>query len=216
MALAVGVLMTIGCSPEELATKPLSGWRRKLRSSLRFIGRGLMFCFGFHSVKQIGKRATKSEASIFVAGPHSSFFDTILFFVLGLPCGVSREENAHLPVIGRLVSAAQPILVLRTDRANKMQTINEIKKRAAKDSSWPPVLLFPEGTTTNHSCLITFKPGGFIPGLPVQPVAVQYGNRLDTITWTWVGQSAYAAFILTLCQFNNKMTITVCFFFNFF
>jgi lysophosphatidylcholine acyltransferase/lyso-PAF acetyltransferase len=218
MALAVGILMTIGLSVEELDTKPLSGWRRSLRSSLRFIGRAIIFCFGFHRIKKIGKRASKDEASIFVAAPHSSFFDTIIFFVLGLPSGVSKAENASLPIIGRLVRAMQPILVARTDKSNKMKTINEIKRRAAKDSEWPPVLLFPEGTTTNHSCLITFKPGAFIPGLPVQPVAIQYGNRMDTITWTWQGQDAYKACFLTLCQFNNKMSVTVSrqFFFFFF
>jgi hypothetical protein len=211
VALAVGILMTLGLSTEELETKPLSGWRKSLRSSLRFVGRAIVFCFGFHKIQKIGKRASKSEASIFVAAPHSSFFDTIVFFILGLPSSVSRAENANLPIIGRLVRALQPILVTRTDKSNKMQTINEIKKRAARDSEWPQVVLFPEGTTTNHSCLITFKPGAFIPGLPVQPVAVQYRNRLDTITWTWQGQNAYKACFLTLCQFNNKMSVSVSF-----
>ena len=29
---------------------------------------------------------------------------------------------------------------------------------------WPPVCLFPEGTNTNGSCLISFKVGAFAPG----------------------------------------------------
>lgn len=134
--------------------------------------------------------------------------DTFVFFVLGLPSGVSRVENARIPFMGPLLKATQPILVSREDSKNKFQVIEEIKRRAAPDSDWPQLLVFPEGTTTNRSCLITFKPGAFIPGLPVQPVVVQYHNKLDTITWTWEGFSALQCFFLTLCQFCNYMEIT--------
>lgn len=52
------------------------------------------------------------------------------------------------------------------------------------------VLIFPEGTCTNRSCLITFKHGAFYPGVPVQPVCIRYPNKLDTVTWTWEGPGA--------------------------
>jgi hypothetical protein len=52
------------------------------------------------------------------------------------------------------------------------------------------VLIFPEGTCTNRSCLITFKPGAFYPGVPIQPVCIRYPNKLDTVTWTWEGPGA--------------------------
>ena len=42
----------------------------------------------------------------------------------------------------------------------------------------------------------------------MQPVCVEYKNRLDTIRWTWQGLSAYKVVFLTLCQFNNKLEIT--------
>ena len=48
----------------------------------------------------------------------------------------------------------------REDSKNKLAVINEIKNRTNPDSIWPDqVCVFPEGTTTNRSCLITFKPG---------------------------------------------------------
>ena len=212
----VGFLMTVGLSEQDLLEKPLTGWRKNLRGALRFLGRACIFCFGFHHIKKIGTRATKAEACLFVCGPHSSFFDAIVVLVLDLPVGVSRSENGKLPFLGRIVRAAQPILVTREIRANKMNTINEIKKRAAPDSEWPQVVIFPEGTTTNGSCLITFKPGAFIPGLSVQPVVLQYKNKINTLTWTWQGLNAYKSAFLTLCQFNNKMIITVSFSFIYF
>lgn len=40
-----------------------------------------------------------------------------------------------------------------------------------------PLLLFPEGTTSNGSCLLRFKTGVFGSGMPVYPVTVQYDFR---------------------------------------
>nr|XP_014353484.1 PREDICTED: lysophosphatidylcholine acyltransferase 1 [Latimeria chalumnae] len=68
-------------------------------------------------------------------------------------------------------------------------------------------MIFPEGTCTNRSCLITFKPGAFIPGVPVQPVVLRYPNKMDTITWTWQGPGAFEILWLTLCQFHNFVEI---------
>ena len=43
----------------------------------------------------------------------------------------------------------------------------------------------------------------------MQPVCIEFKNRLDTIRWTWEGRSAAKLILYTLCQFNNKMEITV-------
>ncbi|CAM9686284.1 unnamed protein product [Ectocarpus sp. 6 AP-2014] len=40
-----------------------------------------------------------------------------------------------------------------------------------------PLLLFPEGTTSNGSCLLRFKTGVFAGGVPVHPVTVKYEAR---------------------------------------
>lgn len=37
-----------------------------------------------------------------------------------------------------------------------------------------PLLLFPEGTTSNGSCLLRFKTGVFAGGMPVYPIAIKY------------------------------------------
>ena len=53
----------------------------------------------------------------------------------------------------------------------KKQTIEE---RSDPNSTFPRVLVFPEGTCTNQRALITFKHGPFITGQNIQPVAVRY------------------------------------------
>lgn len=40
-----------------------------------------------------------------------------------------------------------------------------------------PLLLFPEGTTSNGSCLLRFKTGVFAGGVPVYPVTVKFDVR---------------------------------------
>jgi hypothetical protein len=39
-----------------------------------------------------------------------------------------------------------------------------------------PLLLFPEGTTTNGRFLLPFKTGAFLAGQPLQPVVLRYGE----------------------------------------
>lgn len=39
-----------------------------------------------------------------------------------------------------------------------------------------PLLLFPEGTTTNGRFLLPFKTGAFLAGQPLQPVVIRYGE----------------------------------------
>ncbi|XP_055477146.1 lysophosphatidylcholine acyltransferase 2 isoform X1 [Meriones unguiculatus] len=198
--------ISTACCPEKL-THPITDWRRKIsHPALKFLGRALFFSMGF-MVTVKGKIASPLEAPIFVVAPHSTFFDGIACVVAGLPSMVSRNENAQTPLIGRLLRAVQPVLVSRVDPDSRKNTINEIRKRATSGGEWPQILVFPEGTCTNRSCLITFKPGAFIPGVPVQPILLRYPNKLDTVTWTWQGYTFIQLCVLTFCQLFTKVEV---------
>uniref|UniRef100_A0A6B2FFB0 EF-hand domain-containing protein n=1 Tax=Bothriechis nubestris TaxID=1766655 RepID=A0A6B2FFB0_9SAUR len=186
---------------------PLRGWKRRLSNiGLIIFGQALFFAMGFH-VKVKGKVASPQQAPILAVAPHSSFFDSIVCAMAGLPSVVSKEENIWVPIFGRFLDALQPVLVSRNDPDSRKHTIHEITKRATSGEQWPQVMIFPEGTCTNRSCLITFKQGAFIPGVPVQPVLIRYPNKLDTVTWTWQGYSFKQALVLTLCQVFTKVEV---------
>ncbi|XP_053127372.1 lysophosphatidylcholine acyltransferase 2 [Hemicordylus capensis] len=188
-------------------TVPLLGWKRAVTyRALTFLGRALFFAMGFQ-VKVKGQLASPQEAPILTVAPHSSFFDGIVCVLAGLPSTVSRLENLSAPILGRILSALQPVVVSRVDPDSRKNTINEITRRATSGEGWPQVLIFPEGTCTNRSCLITFKQGAFIPGVPVQPVLLRYPNKRDTVTWTWQGYNFKEALVLTLCQFITKVEV---------
>lgn len=82
-----------------------------------------------------------------------------------------------------LIDMAQPIYVTREDHNSRATTIKDILNRVKSKDDWPQIMIFPEGTCTNRSSLIQFKPGAFYAGLPVQPVCIRYPNKIDTFTW---------------------------------
>ena len=69
---------------------------------------GVLFCrsafaaVGFHYVRIRGKRASRKEAPILVAAPHTSFFDTFPVTVLGAPSTVSASSYADAPIVGSM------------------------------------------------------------------------------------------------------------------
>ncbi|XP_072403492.1 lysophosphatidylcholine acyltransferase 2 [Chiloscyllium punctatum] len=196
------------CCPVCANSDPIPNWKRRAsRFVLKTLGRAFFFCMGFMEIKVKGKKADAAEAPILVVAPHSSFFDAAVNIVADMPSTVSRAENADIPLFGLLLQCSQPVLVSRQETNSRRKTVEEITKRAQSRGKWPQLMIFPEGTCTNRTCLITFKSGAFIPGVPVQPVIIRYPNRLDTVTWTWQGPNAMTLVFLTLCQPYSKVEV---------
>ncbi|XP_065084772.1 lysophosphatidylcholine acyltransferase isoform X2 [Ochlerotatus camptorhynchus] len=188
-----------GVTREELMTKPLSGWRRRIKQLLSQCAIA-MYSFAGLGIAIRGRKATRSEAPVLVVSPHSSFLDAVIIYLTGLTCPLVRNADANL---GKLIDYAQPIYVCREDPNSRQTTIKEIIERANSKEDWPQILIFPEGTCTNRTSLIQFKPGAFYPGVPIQPVLVRYPNKIDTVTWTWEGPDALQLLWRTLTQFHT-------------
>ncbi|KAM8839963.1 lysophosphatidylcholine acyltransferase 1 isoform 4-T4 [Spinachia spinachia] len=190
----------------EFVMEPPSWWMSVIDLCLRVIMRAMWFCGGFHWIKVKGERAPPTEVPILTLAPHSSYFDAIP--VTMTMCSiVGKLESRSIPVWGTLISYIRPVFVFRSDQDSRRKTVEEIKRRARSGGEWPQIMIFPEGTCTNRSGLILFKPGAFIPGLPVQPVVLRYPNTLDTVSWTWRGPGAFKILWLTLCQPHNPLEI---------
>ncbi|XP_016397339.1 lysophosphatidylcholine acyltransferase 1-like [Sinocyclocheilus rhinocerous] len=190
----------------ETAVEPQCLWRKLVDVVLRTIMRVMWFAGGFHWISIKGRQALPAEAAILTLGPHSSYFDAIPV-TMTMTSIVMKAESKDIPVWGTLIKYIRPVFVSRSDQDSRRQTVEEIKRRAHSGGEWPQIMIFPEGTCTNRSCLITFKPGAFIPAVPVQPVVIRYPNKLDTITWTWQGPGAFKILWLTLCQLHNEFEI---------
>ncbi|XP_064466466.1 lysophosphatidylcholine acyltransferase 1-like isoform X2 [Ornithodoros turicata] len=196
----------IGLSWKDLHEKPILGFRRDtLKPPLAFVMR-LMFQCGGLSWSFKGELAKQKKAPILVVGPHSSLLDGVVVLLLGGLSPVTKAASEYIPFFGTILNFIQPVYVKRNDPNSRQNTVREITRRATS-KDWSQIIIFPEGTCTNRSCLITFKLGAFVPGVPVQPILIRYPNELNTLTWTWDGPSAFKTLWITLCQLRTNMEI---------
>ncbi|XP_068180154.1 lysophosphatidylcholine acyltransferase 1 isoform X2 [Antennarius striatus] len=193
-------LASVGRS--EMNVEPQCLWRRLVDTILKIIMRVMWFAGGFHWITVKGQRALPAEAPILTLAPHSSYFDAIPV-TMTMASIVMKAESKDIPLWGTLIKYIRPVFVSRSDQDSRKKTVEEIKRRAHSGGEWPQIMIFPEGTCTNRSCLITFKPGAFIPAVPVQPVVIRYPNKLDTITWTWQGPGAALGVPITDYSFED-------------
>uniref|UniRef100_A0A671XNK2 Lysophosphatidylcholine acyltransferase 1 n=1 Tax=Sparus aurata TaxID=8175 RepID=A0A671XNK2_SPAAU len=168
-------LASVGRS--ETTVEPQCLWRRLVDIILKIIMRVMWFAGGFHWMKVKGRRALPAEAPILTLAPHSSYFDAIPV-TMTMASIVMKAESKDIPLWGTLIKYIRPVFVSRSDQDSRKKTVEEIRRRAHSGGEWPQIMIFPEGTCTNRSCLITFKPGAFIPAVPVQPVVIRYPNKL--------------------------------------
>ncbi|XP_021304518.1 lysophospholipid acyltransferase LPEAT2 isoform X2 [Sorghum bicolor] len=182
---------------------PMPAWRRRLMWITRISARCILFSFGYHWIRKKGRPAPRELAPIVVSN-HISYIEPIFFFYELFPTIVSSESHDALPFVGTIIRAMQVIYVDRFSPASRKAAVNEIKRKAACNS-FPRVLLFPEGTTTNGRFLISFQHGAFIPGYPVQPVVVRYPHvHFDQ---SWGNISLLKLMFKMFTQFHNFMEV---------
>lgn len=168
-----------------------------------------LFAAGFHSIRITGKLAPRAEAPIVVCN-HQSFPDIWFFLWQCLPVGVSAMENLRFPVMGDLQASQQTIFVDREDRDSGAKAARLIDA-IARDARWPRLVIYPEGNTNNGRQLCAFKMGPFQPGLPVQPLVIDYGARragraLDPCWVEPLGMPVHILALRLMLQWRNKMS----------
>jgi len=93
-------LQVAGLTEEQLQ-EPITGWRKTVcHNGVLGLSRLLFFLLGFLRIRVRGQRASRLQAPVLVAAPHSTFFDPIVLLPCDLPKVVSRAENLSVPVIG--------------------------------------------------------------------------------------------------------------------
>lgn len=106
---------------------------------------------------------------------HLGYLDVLVIATLAPVVFVAKSDVARWPVIGRLLESAGTILADRNRRCSAAETSSEIRRAI---ESGLPVVLFPEGTSSDGSGILPFKPtllqAALDTGSPVTPAAIFY------------------------------------------
>jgi lyso-ornithine lipid O-acyltransferase len=133
------------------------------------------------------------QPALFLAN-HTSWLDIM---AMASACGasfVAKDDVGRWPVVGWLARIHRTLFIARTARGEVRDQAETV--RAALESGML-LALFPEGTTKGGIELLPFRAGLIaslfppIPGLRVQPVALDYGDVGPEIAW--VGEEGAAA-----------------------
>ena len=130
---------------------------------------------------------------LFVAN-HLSWLDIMLIAGASGAAFVSKDDVARWPVIGWLASLNNTVFIARTDRNAVRGQADALRSALAGGQ---PVALFPEGTTEGGVEVLPFRASLLaslfppLPGLKVQPIAIDYGAAGSDIAW--VGEEPAAA-----------------------
>lgn len=118
---------------------------------------------------------------------HLSWLDIMILAGATGTAFVSRDDVGRWPVIGWLANLNNTVYV---DRSNRRDVQGQAGTVRAALASGQPVALFPEGTTDGGTEVLPFRASLLsalfppMPGLKVQPVAIDYGAAGGEIAWT--------------------------------
>jgi len=198
----IGKLLLIGVD----LNYPLTGFRRYYFCRLmRYIIRVLLFILGFVNIKVTGssdiilKNERQERVTIMVAN-HLSYLDILVLASVceNIPGFVAKKQILDVPMIGTFSRIWGCIY---TDQLANTGVTSKICDRDNQNYH-NPLVVFPEGTTTNGKYLIHFHTGAFVPGKPVQPVIIIYPYRHFSPTWETILLSEHLFKLLT--QFHNR------------
>jgi 1-acyl-sn-glycerol-3-phosphate acyltransferase len=131
--------------------------------------------------------------SLFLAN-HTSWLDIM---AVASGCGASfiaKDDVGRWPVVGWLARIHRTIFIARAARTEVQDQADAVRRAL---ESGLPIALFPEGTTKGGIDLLPFRASLIaalyppIPGLRVQPVALDYGAAGPEVAW--VGEEGAAA-----------------------
>ncbi len=137
---------------------------------------------------------------------HLSYLDVLVLAAQGPVVFVAKSDVRAWPVIGNLLESAGTILARRGRPMSAGTTAGQIREVFAAGL---PVVLFPEGTSTDGSSILPFKPTllqtALDAGVPVTPAAISYhtddGNPADDICYR--GDAVFFPHIIRLAGLGS-------------
>jgi 1-acyl-sn-glycerol-3-phosphate acyltransferase len=143
---------------------------------------------------------------------HASWLDIVILAGASGTAFVSKAEVKRWPVIGWLAGINRSVFVERSRKSEARGQADALRDALA---SGLPVALFPEGTTEGGHELLPFKASLLaslfppLPGLRVQPVAIDYGGEVAEICW--IGDESAGANARRILSRPGTIPVTITF-----
>ena len=145
-----------------------------IRIGFRF----LFFAFGVIWIQVNGKIDNEAR---FVISNHVSLIDLLAILILRNVTFVISKDFPSNSFFRTVCNSFEPFYVSKLSSGVQKQIIDN-----ADDNDKYPVLLFPEGTTTNGEALLQFQKQAFLTPYKVQPMLIRYSLPLVPPGWNTV------------------------------
>ena len=113
---------------------------------------------------------------------HLGFYDIVLNMALNSAGFLAKDEVKDYLLVGTIAQGINCLFVKREKEEDRMRTFAQLEQRQKdfyEGRILTPLLLFPEGTTTNGKYILKFKRGAFYHLLPIKPQFVLLDDNLD-------------------------------------
>jgi lysophosphatidylcholine acyltransferase/lyso-PAF acetyltransferase len=144
-----------------------------------------------------------------IVSNHTGLYDVIMNMSVH-SCGfMAKKETKDTPFVGPIAKGINCLFVKResqTDRENILNQLEERQRDFYEGRYFAPLLLFPEGTTTNGKYILKFKKGAFYSLLPIKPQVILLDDDVDYSVGIG-GSSVGYNYFRSLCYFGCNMNL---------
>ena len=136
---------------------------------------------------------TPTDGNFLFIGNHRSYADPIIASVAVAFLPVAKAEVEKWPLIGWGAEITGVLYVKRENKQSRADTRTAIREGL---KAGDPVLIYPEGTTSNTLSTLPFRASAFQVaaelGVPVVPITLHYGDPEDN----WGGKESFITHFL--------------------
>ena len=148
-----------------------------------------------------------NEKYSLIISNHTGFYDIIMNMAIN-SCGfMAKDETKDVPLVGIIAKGINCLFVKRESEADRERIFSVLEQRQRdfyEGNILAPLLLFPEGTTTNGKYILKFKKGAFYNLLPIKPQLILLEDNPDFSVGIGVS-SVELNYFRSLCYCGCKM-----------